>query len=93
MFIMLLAEEMVAKRSFYTEDAPPHHCKPFGPLPEGELNDVTDRAAMEFIPEKLPVFVGREVEESELIRKLQQTEHRIVSVLGIIGVGKSSLIK
>lgn len=51
-----------------------HECKPFLKLKEGTLNNISDKISIEYLPDKIANFMSHSVDQSELIKKLCQTD-------------------
>jgi hypothetical protein len=63
----------------------------FGPLKEGDLESLDAKARFCEFPAKVDNYVGRQIELHEIVRNVCQ--NRLVNIMGLPGIGKSSLVK
>lgn len=68
-----------------------HKCKLFGPLKEGELESLDVKPRFNELPAKVDNYIGRQIEIHDVVRNIYQ--HRLVNILGLPGIGKTSLSK
>lgn len=68
-----------------------HRCYPLANFKEGELSDMNDKPMFDSNPSNVEGFIGRQQEMYDIIHLLDQ--HRLVSILGPPGIGKTSLAR
>jgi len=68
-----------------------HKCKIFGPLKEGKTELLDKIPLFKDIPSKVEEYIGRQREIFEVVQSICQ--FRLVNIVGLPGVGKSSLAK
>jgi predicted ATP-dependent serine protease len=70
-----------------------HKCRIFGPFKEGKATNVGDKRLPMFRIEtsKVEDFIGRTIEMYHVINCV--LDKRIVNVMGIPGIGKTTLVK
>ena len=73
------------------EEPKAHVCNVFGPLKEGELQILAKPPEYKLLPSKVEGFVGRQKELYDVVSSC--TSNRLVTIIGLPGVGKTSLTK
>ena len=68
-----------------------HQCKIFGPLNNGKAELLGKNPMFQEFPAKVDHFIGRFKEMYELIENVNS--NRLVTVIGLPGVGKTALVK
>ena len=68
-----------------------HKCKIFGTLKPGELESLDTKARFKEYPAKVDNFIGRQKEMFDVIYNV--CHHRLVTIIGLPGIGKTSLSK
>lgn len=92
MFKMLIYEEVKVIESFGAEKQESHVCCSFGPLQKGSLQNLTDKINIKFFPAGNIELKGRRREIFELIQNVC-SDIRLIQLLGLPGIGKSSLVR
>lgn len=93
MFMMLLEEELVNINSLGLLPEAQHFCEPFKLPQEGSLCDLTDKPDLVSFPATPQNLLGRESDLFNLVQRIASDDKRLVSVVGVPGIGKSSLIR
>jgi hypothetical protein len=70
---------------------PEHKCSLFGPFFPGDFQSLDERPRFNEIPQPVDNFIGRQVELFEVVHTVMQ--HRLVNIMGLPGIGKTSLAK
>lgn len=70
-----------------------HICRIFGPFSEGKVTNAAQATMPMFRIEtqKIEDFIGRTIEMHQIIQCI--TEKRMVNIMGIPGIGKTTLVK
>lgn len=70
-----------------------HICRIFGPFNEGKVTNAAEASLPMFRIEtsKIEDFIGRTTEMHTIIQCI--TEKRVVNIMGIPGIGKTTLVK
>jgi ABC-type phosphate transport system ATPase subunit len=66
-----------------------HKCSAIMNMREGQLTNIDEEPMFDYLPDKVEMFIGREIEMYEIIKLLHKG--RVVSILGPPGIGKSSI--
>lgn len=90
MFVMLLGD---TETDNFEESDDDHECYSLPKSQSGPWRCLSDHNHIKQIPSKLDNLRFREKEMSQLLEYLLEDKHRIVSLLGLRGVGKSCLAR
>lgn len=70
---------------------PIHTCKVFGPFDQGKIEVLDTKPKFNEFPTAVENLIGRQIEIFEVIHAL--TNHRLVNIIGLPGIGKTALAK